>query len=125
MSEELSPRVRVTLSNDVPARLRRWRQDKAGAWWAEVELYAPAAAVQQVAGEDYADVPREPAGPRYVLATDTRVTPPTMELHLATCWEFSQPAAWRRITPVSGSQEARTALRFDDTTPCPVCTPTP
>lgn len=128
MSESAEPpRVRVHLPGETPARLHRWRQDQTGRWWAEVTAYVPADAVRQVDGEDYADVPREPATPepRYVLATDTRNTPPTVELHRADCWEISQPATWRRITPVENPAVAQAAVRFDDTTTCPVCTPKP
>lgn len=128
MPDSLPPRIRVTLPGDTLGRITGWRQDKTGRWWAEVTVYAPAAAVQQVPGEDYTHVPREPATPaetRYVLATDTRNTPPTVELHRADCWEISQTATWRRITPVENPAVAQAAARFDDTTTCPVCTPKP
>lgn len=126
MSDSLSPRIRVTLpegGGDTPGRLLRWRQDEAGAWWAEVTVHVPANAVTQVDGEDYSRVPREPAPPRYVLATDTRLTPPAAELHLATCWEISRPATWRRITPMLDGVAGPDMLRFDDTTRCPLCLP--
>lgn len=129
MSDEPEPpRVRVALSAGTPARLLGWRQDpETGRWWAEVTVYAPATAVQQVAGEDYSQVPRQPATPPsgYVLATDTRNTPPTMELHEAACWEISQPASWRRIAPLENTRVARASLQAADTAPCPVCTPDP
>jgi hypothetical protein len=127
MPESVPPRIRVTLPGDTPGRITGWRQDKTGKWWAEVTVYAPADAVQQVPGEDYSHVPREPATPepRYVLATDTRTQPPTVELHRADCWEISRPAQWRRITPVENPEVAQAAIRAADTTPCPVCTPEP
>lgn len=131
MSDQPPPRIRVRLPGDVPARLLGWRQDPAtGQWWAHVEAYAPASSVQQVPGEDYSQVPRQPApGPAtttgYVLATDTRADPPAMELHEAGCWEISQPARWRRITAVENAAVARASLQADDTTACPVCTPEP
>lgn len=128
MPDSLPPLIRVTLPGDTPGRITGWRQDNTGRWWATVEVHAPADTVQQVDGEDYTHVPRKPATPaepRYVLATDTRNTPPTVELHRADCWEISQPATWRRITQVENPTVAAAALRADDTTPCPVCTPDP
>lgn len=126
MPDSLPPRIRVTLPGDTPGRITGWRQDKTGKWWAEVTVYAPAEAVQQVPGEDYSQVPRQPATPAgYVLATDTRDEPPTVELHRADCWEIAQPARWRRITPVENAAVARAALQADDTTACPVCQPQP
>jgi hypothetical protein len=122
------PRVRITLPGDAPARLAGWRQGPDGRWWGLAEVYVPATAVQKVPGEDYRQVPREEASVpavEYVLATDTRDKPPAVELHLATCWEISQPARWRRITPVQGADVARASVRFDDTTQCPTCTPFP
>lgn len=128
MSDSLPPRIRVTLPGDTPGTLHGWRQGPDGRWWAEVTVHAPADAVHQVEGEDYSRVPREPAGAsesQYVLATDTRNQPSTVELHRADCWEISRPAAWRRITPVETAEVAQAAVRFPDTTPCPVCAPTP
>jgi hypothetical protein len=124
------PRVRVTLPDGrvVTGRILRWRQGPDGEWWAEATWYVPAGAVQQVEGEDYSAVPREPAGPRYVLSTDDRRPPgtkPTMELHLADCFTLGQIAAWTRITPVPSAERARGMLQFDDTTPCDVCKPDP
>jgi hypothetical protein len=124
MSDSLPPRVRVTLPEATPGRITSWQQDQDGQWWAEITVRAPAAAVQQVPGEDYTAVPRQPAPPRYVLATDTRITPPMMELHHAGCWAIAQPARWRRITPVAASV-ARGMPKFDDTTACEVCHPEP
>jgi hypothetical protein len=79
MPDSLPPRIRVALpgGGDIPGQLLRWRQDKSGTWWAEVTVHVPAAAVQQVAGEDYTAVPREPAETRFVLSADTRTRPPT------------------------------------------------
>lgn len=130
MPDSRPPRIRVTLPSDVPGTLHGWRQDRDGRWWGRVEVWAPAEAVQQVQGEDYTQVPRTPREPanggvQYVLATDTRSTPPSIELHHADCWEISQPAAWRRITPVENTKVAQAAGRFGDTTPCPVCNPEP
>lgn len=131
MSDPELPRIRVALPAGTSARLLGWRQDpETGQWWARIEAYAPAAAVQQVPDEDYSQVPREPApGPAttagYVLATDTRNTPPTLELHEAACWEISQPASWRRIAPLENTRVARASLQAVDTTACPVCTPDP
>jgi hypothetical protein len=118
--------VHVTLPDGrvVTGRLLRWRQDQTGRWWAEVTQYVPAGAVRQVDGEDYSGVPREPAGPRYVLSTDTRLKPARMELHRADCWLIAQPAAWRRLTPVPSPAVARGMLQFpDDTTACTGCRP--
>ena len=123
MPDSRPPRIRVTLpgGGDLPGRITGWQQDQDGQWWAVVTVRAPAAAVQQIPGEDYSGVPRKPAGPRYVLATDARETPPTMELHTAGCWAISQPAPWRRITPLLDGVNGPDMLRFDDTTRCPVC----
>ncbi|MFG1809735.1 hypothetical protein [Streptomyces sp. NPDC049040] len=126
MTESEPPRIRVILpgSREVPGRLIRWRQDKRGLWWAQVELYVPGGAVNRLPGEDYAAVPREPAtpdAPRYVLAVDTRDSPPTAELHLETCWELRRHVRWRRVTPLLDGLDGPDMLRFDDTTRCPVC----
>jgi hypothetical protein len=127
MSED-PPRVHVALpgGHATTGRLLRWRQGPDGAWWAEAVVYVPAAAVEQVDGEDYAGVPREPAAsPRYVLTTDTRGTKPAVTLHRADCWLIDQPATWTRVTPVDNPDQARAALRFDDTAPCDICKPAP
>jgi hypothetical protein len=124
MSDAPPPRVHVTLPGGrrVEARLLRWRQQD-GAWQAEVALTIPAAAVQQVAGEDYSQVPRVPAPPSYVLATDTRLTPPTGEVHRADCWCIAQPAAWRRVIPFLDGVTPDAMARWPDTTLCGVCRP--
>lgn len=115
-----APQVRVTLPGGrvTVGPLLRWRQDQqTGAWFADVAVSVPAAAVQQVSGEDYTSVPREPTAPRYVLSVDTRLTPPTMELHVDGCWVIAEPAAWRRITPCP---DLRLVLRSDGTA-CTAC----
>ncbi len=109
----------------MPGRITGWRQDQTGQWWAEITLHAPAAAVQQLPGEDYTAVPRQPAGPRYFLTADTRTKPPTAEMHQAGCWEIAKPAAWRRDTPMPSIQDARDQLKFPSTQVCPVCNPDP
>lgn len=128
MPDSRPPRVRVALPGDAPGTLHGWRQGPDGRWWGRVEAWAPADALRQVDSEDYSQVPRQPApapGPQYVLATDTRDTPPTMELHRADCWAIETPAQWRRITPVPTPAEARSALGFPDTTACEACDPEP
>lgn len=126
-----SPRVRVRLPGDAPARLHRWRQDKAGAWWAEVTLYAPAEAVQQVQGEDYSGVPREattdPAVEYVMVAPKVPPGQPVRaELHRADCWTIPRAeTSTLRITPVESGEQARGLLAFDDTTPCTTCQPEP
>lgn len=106
----------------MPARLLRWRQDKTGAWWAEVTLYAPAGAVQQLPGEDYTRVPREPATPPQASADEyviQKLPSGKLVLHRADCW-----AAEGHLTPVPPEVETL-ALRFDDTEPCDICQPAP
>jgi hypothetical protein len=124
------PRVRVHLPGDVPARLVRWRQDRDGQWWAEVTLYAPAEAVQQVAGEDYTAVPREPAAqPGEYVVVAPKVAPgekPTAELHRADCFIIPKAStSTLLVTPMPDAKTARDMLRFDDTTPCTACRPDP
>ena len=85
-------------------------------------VQVPAAAVQQMAGEDYTAVPRQPTT-RYVLATDTRPDPPTMELHVASCWAIQEPPVWQRITPLLDGLDGPDMLRFPDTTRCTACLP--
>ncbi|MFI0900494.1 hypothetical protein [Streptomyces sp. NPDC020983] len=124
------PRVRVRLPGDTPARLHRWRQDKTGKWWAEVTLYTPADTVQQVQGEDYSQVPREPAGPaaEYVIVAP-KVPPgekPKAEMHRANCWTIPRAeTSTLRLTPIENAEQARGLLAFDDTTPCTTCDPQP
>ncbi len=130
MSDPGSPRVHVTLpgGHATTGRLQRWRQGPDGRWWAEIATYVPAAAIQQIDGEDYIGVAREPAqpaGPRYVLAVDTRRELPTLELHTADCWGIEEPAQWVRITPVPDAKDARDMLRGADTTACTACQPQP
>lgn len=114
------PRVRVHLPGDVPARLLRWRQDDQGRWWAEVALYAPADAVSQVQGEDYAAVPREPADPPAPEYVVQKLTSGQLVLHRAgaDCWG----ASGGRLTPVPPGTE-RSALKFPDTEACEICRP--
>lgn len=129
MPDSVPPRIRVTLPDgrDIPGRLTGWRQDDTGRWWGRVVVHIPAAAVEQLPDEDYTAVPRQPAEPPYVLATDTHTTPPTSELHRADCWEISQKTGsprWR-ITPLLDGVDGPELLKFDDTTRCPVCAPAP
>ncbi len=130
MSDPLPPRIRVALpgGQDVPGRLIRWRQDKTGAWWAAVEVYVHAAAVQQVAGEDYDQVPREPAEiePRYVMvAFQDPDGKRKAEMHVADCRAIPHGSSTHRVTPMPDADAAKGMLAFDDTTPCTVCTPEP
>lgn len=124
------PRVRVRLPGDTPARLRRWRQDPTGRWWAEVTLYAPASAVQQVDGEDYAQVPREQVRPatEYVMVAP-KVPPgetPKAEMHRVDCWTIPRvTTSTLLVTPMPSATAARDMLGFDDTTPCRECRPEP
>lgn len=122
------PRIRVTLPGggpDLPAYLLGWDQGPDGSWRARVAVDVPAGAVHQVEGEDYAGVPRAHAGPRYVLAVDTRLRPPEAELHLATCWILDTPAAWRRVTPIPDADQARDQARIPGTLICRECAPIP
>ncbi|MEE4546430.1 DUF6233 domain-containing protein [Streptomyces sp. V4-01] len=124
------PRVEVRLpgGRTLPGRLLAWRQGPDGAWWAQAIIQVPAAAIRQVAGEDYTAVPREPA-PRpsaggYVLAADTRPGQPrTAVLHAADCWTLGKAAHWTTITPVDDPDQARALLLIDDTTACDACGP--
>ena len=125
MTEHPPPRVRVTLpgGHAVPGRLLRWRQDRAGAWWAEAVLPVPAAAVQQTAGEDYAQVPREAAvsaESRYVLGP----LPPgagerRQVLHIVGCWLI------QGRTVAATAEDARSLLRDGRATACDACQPEP
>lgn len=132
MPDSRPPRVRVTLPGDVPGTLHDWRQDEHGDWWGRVEVWAPADAVQQVDGEDYSSVPREPATPpeatsnQYVLvaANASPDQPRAAELHRADCWAISRVKT-HRVAPVGNVAQARAALRFPDTTPCDICQPEP
>lgn len=122
------PRVHLTLPGGapVPARLLGWRQDPDGTWRAEVALTVPAGAVTQVDGEDYSQVPRVPAPPRFVLVTSTPPKgKPVMELHVVTCWTLATVSPTQRVTPVPDAATARGMLGFDDTTACDVCQPQP
>jgi hypothetical protein len=134
MSESSSaepPRVGLDLpgGRTVPARLRRWKQDRNGTWWAEVSLYAPAAAVRQIPGETYADVPREPAAepePEYLLVSLARDRPQKeLVVHEQDCFTFGKDP-WRYRIQTIDAGMARTMLaRFDDTVPCQICRPDP
>lgn len=130
------PRVDILpAGRPAPGRILRWRQAPDGHWWAEVTLYVPAEAVRQVDGQDYTAVPREaaappasppPAGPAFVLTADTRPGQPrTATLHKGDCWTLGDTASWIRTTPISDAATAAGMLRFDDTTPCDICTPRP
>ena len=125
MSDPTPPRVHVTLPGGraVPGRLLRWRQDRAGAWWAEVALPVPAAYVQQTAGEDYAQVPREaavPAEPRYALGPlPPGVGERRQALHIVGCWLIQG-----RTTPAT-QEDARALLRHGGATACDACQPEP
>lgn len=131
------PRVRVRLPGDVPGRLVRWRQGPDGRWWAEVTVYAPAQAVQQVDGEDYSHVPREPATPPQptdggevgyvtVAARVAAGEKPSAELHRADCWSIPKASTSTLIvTPMPDAKTARDMLGFDDTTACTACSPDP
>lgn len=124
------PRVRVYLCDDAPARLRRWRQDQTGRWWAEVTFYVPASAVQQVEGENYSGVSRQTSGPtaEYVMVAP-KVPPgetPKAEMHRADCWTVPRATtSTLLVTPMPSATAARGMLGFDDTTPCPECQPEP
>ncbi|WP_031523112.1 hypothetical protein [Streptomyces sp. NRRL F-5123] len=130
MSDQ-SPRVRVHLPGDAPARLQRWRQGPDGRWWAEVTLYAPATALQQIPGEDYSSVPRETAtGPdvQYVIVAPKLPPdqPVRAELHRAGCWTIPRAeTSTLRVTPVESAEQARGLLGFQDTTACTACQPEP
>lgn len=128
------PRVRVHLPGDAPGRLLRWRQDQTGRWWAELVVHAPAEVVQQVDGEDYSQVPREPATPPqsahggYLLVAPKVAPgqPVKAELHRVGCWSIPQVStSTLRVTPIEDADQARGLLRFPDTTPCTACTPDP
>jgi|SRR5690349_3420793 len=131
MSDPEPPRVHVTLpgGGHATGRLLRWRQGPDGRWAAEVAVHVPAAAVEQVEGEVYADVPREPATPpevRYVLdrlpaGADGK---PRLVLHVAGCWATGRQKL-NPPTPVPTARDARDMLRFNDTTACTVCSPAP
>lgn len=126
MSDSLPPRVRVTLPGDTPGRITRWQQDQDGQWWAEITVRAPAAAVTQVPGEDYTAVPREPAGPWYVMVAPTDPAQPrSAEIHAAGCFAIPAKSRRFRITPMPDAAAARDMLGFDDTTACTVCHPEP
>lgn len=113
----------------MPARLRRWRQDQAGKWWAELSLYAPADAVRQLGGEDYAGVPREPAAepePVFLLVSLRRDSPRRqMVVHERDCFTLGKDR-WRYTIQEVGAGMARTMIkRFEDTEPCQICKPAP
>jgi len=125
--DEPPPRVDVHLpaGRTTPGRIRRWRQGPDGRWWAEVTIHVPAGAVGKVDGEDYSNVPREPAGPRYAMTADTRLKPPAAEIHRVNCPVVISPASWLIVTAIESARDARAMLRFDDTTACTACHPDP
>lgn len=115
------PRVRVTLPGDAPARLLRWRQDDQGRWWAEVTTYVPAGAVRQVDGEDYDQVPREPATlpeQQYVLNT---LPAGQRILHVLnnTCFAVDE-----KQRPACDADRALDLLA-EGAEPCGICQPAP
>ncbi|MYS23314.1 MULTISPECIES: DUF6233 domain-containing protein [unclassified Streptomyces] len=115
------PRVRVTLpgGTQVPGKLIRWRQAPAGQWWAQVVIQIPAGVVVQIADEDYASVPREPAAPQLVFrplrhdAPDRRA----LELHVAGCW-----GATGRLTPTTAEAAAH-FVKHGWAVACTTCQP--
>lgn len=130
MSDHEPPRVRFTLPGgaQTTGRLLRWRQDKTGTWWAEVATYAPASAVQQVTGEDYDDVPREPARPTHAAAAEyvfdnARRAELILTLHRADCPVIPAKIGIR-LTPAT-ADEARAQLKVSGTAVCDVCNPAP
>lgn len=129
MSDPPPPRIRLALPGrrDLPGRLTGWRQDETGAWWAEVTIHAPAAAVQRIEGEDYTQVPREPAGPRYVMvaALNPDGGKRSAEIHTAGCFAIPRKSSLHRVMDMPDAEAARGMLQFDDTTPCTVCRPEP
>jgi hypothetical protein len=111
------------------ARLLRWQRRHDGGWDAHVDLAVPAGSVQQVVGEHYEQVPRDPA---YVLQTPAPPPGqpgerrPHLILHTADCPLVEDPDHLAdRITPVRDADQAQLALRFPDTTPCETCAPSP
>jgi hypothetical protein len=112
--------VDVTLPGGRVVRgyLMLWRQGQHGGWVPRVALDVPPDAVRPLADQDYSGVLREP---QYILVTDTRVTPPTSELHAVTCWTLAKTAPWLRLTVLPSTRMAADMLRFDSTTVCTVC----
>lgn len=127
MSDERQPPPRVDAmlpgGQPVASRLDEWRLVD-GQWWAQITVRIPAAAVRPVAGEDYTAVPRiRPAGePKYVIVAPILApgAPLSAEVHTADCWAIPRGSSNHRITEMSGAQ-ARSMIRFDDTTPCRAC----
>jgi len=119
------PRVRVTLPGGrvVDGLLLGWRQDPDGGWVPAVAIEVPAGAVTRVAGEDYSQVPRTPAGPRYVVQ---RMAPlngkPRRELHTGNCWMYTRDPLL--TTPVDTAEEAADLIR-EGAIACEVCRPKP
>lgn len=99
----------------------------------EVAVYAPATAVQQVTGEDYDDVPREPTGPTHAATTaaaaaeyvfdNARRAELILTLHRADCPVIPAKIGIR-LTPAT-ADEARTQLKVSGTAACDVCSPEP
>jgi hypothetical protein len=114
------PQVNVALPGGRVMRgyLMGWRQGPHGGWAPRVALDVPPGAVQPLDNQDYSRVPRER---QYVLTTDTRLTPPTSELHTVTCWSLDKPAPWLRVTVLTSARMAADMLRFDSTTACTLC----
>lgn len=123
------PRARLTLPGGHRTEVGVLRRvQTADGWRYEVVLDVPAAAVAPIPGEDYAAVPtvREaPAGGFVLVTTTPPNAPPTMELHLASCWGLHTVTRDQRLTPVDSAEVARAMLQFGDTTGCAVCEPEP
>ncbi|MEU0074087.1 DUF6233 domain-containing protein [Streptomyces sp. NPDC006332] len=124
MSEQLAPRVTVTLPGGSIARghLHSRRQDTQGRWWYEVSLTMPAAAVHPQEGEDYSTVPTERAdSPAWVFQALPNDAPKqrSVILHRGGCW-----AGQGRLTSANDTQ-ARIFLREGWATACDVCHPAP
>lgn len=136
MSDPEPPLPRVTVKpsgRPLTGQIHRWRQAPDGTWWAELTVRVPAAAVEQVYGQDYRQVPREFAEvePRYVFDNALRGTDgkPRMRLHVVTgkpeCTTLHNAPAGTLTTPVT-PDDARGMLRtFGDTVACDTCNPQP
>ncbi|BBB02015.1 hypothetical protein RVR_9697 [Actinacidiphila reveromycinica] len=112
----------------VGAQLLQWCQAPAGHWSAEVTLSVPPLALAQIAGEDYADVPRSRErlqGNTYVVSVDTRPQPSTAEVHTVGCQTIADPAEWTRIIPVATAGDARKVIDRFEVTACSTCNPQP
>lgn len=121
--------MRLPGGRTAPGRLLRWRQDKTGAWWAEVTTHVPAGTVGQVDGEDYSAVPREPAAPAeptFLLVSPTTERPqPLITVHRPDCFTVKRYSTHHRIQEIS-ARDARTMIaKFGDTEACQICHPEP